>query len=129
MSKELPKLHNLLKKTNKERSVLMDRITELERKEKLPDLKKKYEGSYFRFKNSYSCPESDKDRWWLYFYIYEVVDGKTFKGFSFQTDKYGEITIHSGEINVTTSSIETTKDEFYKAYHKMLETATKMQNG
>jgi hypothetical protein len=49
-------------------------------------------GKYFKFRNSYSCPEGEKDKWWLYTAIIGVKDGCCV-AIDFQTDKNGDVSI------------------------------------
>lgn len=48
-------------------------------------------GTYWRFRNSYSCPESEADRWWVYKKIYG--SGKEVFCFEFQVGKDGKVTV------------------------------------
>lgn len=51
-------------------------------------------GRCFRMRNSYSCPESDADRWWFYCRVVAVEDG-ALKALTFQNDNQGRITVEN----------------------------------
>lgn len=46
-------------------------------------------GRYFKYRNNYSCPESDEDYWWLYMKV-TGFDGSRLSGYSFQRDSDGK---------------------------------------
>ena len=46
-------------------------------------------GKCFHFRNSYSCPDGDADRWWLYMRVLGV-KGMELECESFEPDRYGE---------------------------------------
>jgi hypothetical protein len=48
-------------------------------------------GCCFKYRNNYSCPESDADYWWLYLKITSADDG--LMALTFEVDKNGRITI------------------------------------
>lgn len=74
---------------------------------------KKYVGKYYKYKNSYSCPQTEEDYWWTYTYVKELKDNGLIV-FSVQTDKYGKITIEdNNNIGSLTGHIESNEDEFY----------------
>ncbi len=54
-----------------------------------------YVGKCFRYRNSYSCPESEADYWWLYAMVTGLSDSGQPVGISFQTDKNGDIEFKS----------------------------------
>ena len=49
-------------------------------------------GRCFKYRNSYSCPESDDDRWWLYAKVTHVRDGSVWC-FEFQRDSRGHFEV------------------------------------
>ena len=53
---------------------------------------KSLNNTYWRYKNSYSCAESEDDKWWVYAKLY-LQDG-ALKCFSFQKDCHGKIEIN-----------------------------------
>lgn len=54
---------------------------------------KKLVGKCFKYRNCYSCPDSDADYWWLYRRVVSASKDGYVKMFTFQTDKYGQTTI------------------------------------
>lgn len=54
-------------------------------------------GKCFKYRNCYSCPQSDADYWWLYIIVTGVGEHGAMKGWSFQTDSAGKITIEPAE--------------------------------
>lgn len=62
-------------------------------------------GKCFRYRNSYSCPEGEKDRWWLYMRVTEVAKDGWLTVFSFQTDKNGAIEIVPAKRKMHESSL------------------------
>jgi hypothetical protein len=85
--------------------------------EALPDLKKKYEGKYFKYRNS--C--SGDPKWWLYSKCEKVVFRNLFEGFWFQIDYAGRVEIKNNVFEFHFQK-EITKKEFMTAYNKMLKT-------
>lgn len=49
-------------------------------------------GKCFKYRNSYSCPQEDKDYWWMYMKV-SGVSGTSLRVWRFQTDKYGKVDI------------------------------------
>ena len=55
-------------------------------------------GKCFRFRNSYSCPETESDYWWTYIKVIDLADeGDGLIVFKFQTDSRGEVAIAARE--------------------------------
>lgn len=50
-------------------------------------------GKTFRTRNNYSCPEKPSDYWWLYAKVTRMDEGGLLYATTFQTDRYGQITI------------------------------------
>lgn len=75
-------------------------------------------GKCFRYRNSYSCPEGEKDRWWLYMRVTEVTKDGWLTVFSFQTDKDGAIEIVPEKRKMHESSLgePITQKQFQHAY-------------
>jgi len=94
---------------------------------------KKLEGKYFKYKNSYSCPEKPSDYWFLYTKITEIKPDDVyntrgngvachFKGWSFQTDKYANISVEKKKTGYVHSlGQEITENEFHSAWDKIIE--------
>src|SRR5690606_5369096 len=123
---------------------------EIERKEEARRIEaaypklKKVEGKYFKFKNSYSLPETPSDYWWLFIKVTEVrkedlyigwdeeVMGK-FRGWSFCTDKYSTIEISMDDqmssfryLHFLDDCKEITEDEFNREWNKMVDKLDKL---
>jgi len=93
---------------------------------------KKLEGKCFKNKNNYSCPEKPSDYWWLYTKITEIKPDDVYdtrgngvachyKGYSFQTDKDGNITTRKEDYGYVHSlGKEIPKKEFDKAFENMI---------
>lgn len=54
---------------------------------------KEFVGKCYKYKNCFSCPQEEKDYWWMYICVKEVKDGCLVCQ-TFQKDKYGKITIN-----------------------------------
>lgn len=50
-------------------------------------------GRYFKYRNSYSCPQKASDYWWLYARTDRLDRAGTLHGVTFQIDSRGEITV------------------------------------
>lgn len=76
---------------------------ELQRRRDLEQEKtlKQFVGKCYKYKNSYSCPQEEKDYWWLYIFVKEIKDSCLVCR-TFQKDLYGKITI---DLNYTLSSL------------------------
>lgn len=75
-------------------------------------------GRFYKYHNSYSCPEKPSDRWWLYIRV-ESVDGYCIKCLKFETDKYGKVEIeprHNLSFRLGDGYQEITAAEFNKAW-------------
>ena len=72
--------------------LVQEDIAELKEQEALPALRKKYEGKYFTYRNSYSLPKKEADYWLVYFHVRQVVGVNQFEVFRFQTTRDGEMT-------------------------------------
>lgn len=87
----IKQLERLLIKNQKERNALRDQLDDLQNKQLLPVLKKKFEGKYFKYRNSYS---SD-NRWYLYSYCKSALSTAEFLCETFECDPYGEWSFHT----------------------------------
>ncbi len=103
-----------------------DKIDKMKVSEQLPKLKKKYEGTYWKYKNSYSCPENPSDYWFLYKKVIQVKDLTWLKTLEFQTDKYGTLEIKENSSSVELLQTKITKKEFDAAYKKAMNKLTKL---
>jgi hypothetical protein len=52
-------------------------------------------GKCFRYRNSYSCPKDESDRWWLYQRIIEIDRRGWLRVFMFQRDRDGKLEIET----------------------------------
>lgn len=84
--------------------------------------KKKLIGNFYKYKNSYSCPEKPSDYFWYYIHI-TGLKGTMLQGNTFQTDKYGKCEFEVEKIadGVVERAIKISKAE-YKRAHKVFVT-------
>ena len=96
-------------------STLREEIQKREDAKRYPELKKKYEGKFFKYNNGYS----NGNRWWLYSFCRRVNSPDNFDTFSFETCSLGKITIEfSGNEFIFQKQISRT--EYMNAYQKLL---------
>jgi hypothetical protein len=50
-------------------------------------------GQFFRYRNCYSCPETDADYWWAYAVVTRLDDDGRPWSFQFERDKNGDVSI------------------------------------
>jgi hypothetical protein len=62
-------------------------------------INKSHVGRFYRYRNCYSCPETDADYWWLYIAVTGVDEYGNLQGWSVQTDKDGKLTLETGRIS------------------------------
>jgi hypothetical protein len=89
----------LLKKPENMTPIQLEKIykicwDEIHKREELKKEKalKEFVGKCYKYKNCYSCPDSEEDYWWLFIYVKDVKDGCLVCQ-TFQKDKYGKIMI------------------------------------
>lgn len=99
---------------------------------------KKYEGRFFRQSNNYGCPKKPSDYWWYYTKVIEVRpedvydtrgNGITshFKGWSFQLDKYNQLTVELEKTGYIHSlGQEISQEKFNNAWNKAMENLDKL---
>jgi len=123
---KMDKLTELKQEEIKAKHALMrirSKILNLEEKNLTPALIKKYEGKYFKFRNSYG---GDRKKWWMYVKCMKVKSRDEITSFAFQKDIYGEITTSvKKRTSESILQIEITKREFDTAYNKMIQTINK----
>jgi hypothetical protein len=56
---------------------------------------KKLIGKCFKFRNSYSCPDGDKDKWWYYIRVIDAQEGRCIC-VSHEIDKNGDVSVKKG---------------------------------
>jgi hypothetical protein len=108
----------------KKYKAMQDNINQIECDIELPALKKKYEGKYFKYKNSYS----GGDNWWLYSKCVEVKATRVFIRNHFQTDTMGkcDFEVNSKEYSPSTFQVQITKKEYNAALKKFCNQANKL---
>lgn len=105
-------IESQLKKNNKERIQLLDELDELRRKKELPALKQKYEGKYFKYKNSYDA----ESNWFIYIYCKKVIDVDQVLTEQFECEPRGEWTFQLDDISgLWILQTEITQKEYDKA--------------
>ena len=99
---------------------------------------KKLEGTCYKKKNNYSCPEKPSDYWFTYTRVLEIKeedifydnkDNKVlsrFRGVSFDTDKYENFSIRQENSYVHFLGKKITEKEFNKAFNNQLSRAKKL---
>lgn len=126
-----------LKPTKEQLQKQLDAIAKQEQKEMIekhyPEFKD-FEGRHFKTKNNYSSPEKPSDYWWLYTKVLTIkpediydtgINGiaSHFKGYSFQTTKYGNVEIEKNKQGYIHSlGQEITEKEFIEAWNKLMST-------
>lgn len=123
-----------LKPTKEQLQKQLDEIVSQEQKEIIeknyPKFKK-FIGKCFKYKNNYSCPTKPSDYWFTYTKVVELnpddiydtgYSGITsrFKGYSFDCDKYGNISINNVDGYIHSLGKEITESEFNEAWNKMM---------
>lgn len=92
---------------------------------------KGFENKYFKYRNSYSCPEKKEDYWYMYSKVLSVtkedlyVSGEQVLAhctvLEFQTDKYGQVHINPSSRTYTHSlQKQISEKEFLKAWEATL---------
>lgn len=73
-------------------------------------------GKFYKYRNSYSCPQKPSDYWWKYF-APRVANGSSLTGLSFQTDCDGSSSIWANEFHAQHLGgwTEISKPEFTRA--------------
>lgn len=92
---------------------LVAELNEIERQERVED-KLVLIGQCFRYRNSYSCPQSESDKWWMYRKILGVDDDGALMATTFQIDRNGKAEIEYGNAFNTVSGWERITEAQYK---------------
>jgi hypothetical protein len=96
---------------------------EIQKREELKKEKvlKEFVGKHYKYKNSYSCPESETDYWWLYVRVKEIKDYHLVCQ-TFQKDKYGKIMIdlNSEMHSIDNNYILCSKEEFDSSFERIM---------
>ena len=95
---------------------LRTRIHELDDQRRYTE-NKPYVGKFFRFRNSYSCPQTDADYWYVYYRVDSISAPRgQLCGVRFQTDTDGKAEIvHSTPLSLSLLFDEIDADAFYTA--------------
>lgn len=65
-------------------------LDEIDRKKRISQSASEV-GRCYRYRNCYSCPQTEADYWWLYIKVTEMSEDGRLTGLGFQTDKDGKI--------------------------------------
>lgn len=79
---------------------LLREVRDLEAKKRFEELWptwKEREGSYWKFRNSYSCPQSNADYWWMHRRITNVTPDGCMDVLDFQIDKDGRLDVRDAK--------------------------------
>ncbi len=74
-----------LEELTQQAAKINDEIDKIKTKEWLAKNRKMI-GKCFKYRNNYSCPETDADYWWLYSRVIAVDDDGGLIAFEFQTE-------------------------------------------
>lgn len=107
------------------------RCVELEAKDlaerRIPAMKANI-GSCWKYRNSFSCPQSDADYWWMYGMIIGITNEGSYQMVQFQTDTKGAISIvgreHMDDLNPGWQRIR--NDEFDAAARALVAKVTEL---
>ncbi len=88
---KLLELENKRKKINNE----ISRLEIKQEKSNIDIYKKKYEGKFFKYKNSYSLPEKKSDYWYDYYYVIKVKGKREIEVFLMYKDSRGIISFEN----------------------------------
>ena len=81
-------------------------------------------GTYWKYRNCYSCPEKDSDYWWMYMKVVKTDGRGHLTTFDFQTDKDGNVsTRQNGYQHVLllkSGYVAISEAEFTRAWDLML---------
>ena len=122
----------------KTKAELQEELRQIEEKEFNELIEKHYpdfkalEGKCFKVRNCYSCPENESDYWFLYIKIQKIEKDDLYKlsdnilshfhGWSFQTDKYGRISVefdYNNYVHSMSEENEISNEEFKEAWLKL----------
>ncbi len=82
---------------------------------------KAFVGKFFKYRNSYSCPEPN-EYWWLYLAVTGMSEDGNLETWNFQKDHLGQIEIEQNILkpDVSDNYVEIRPTEFWKAYDGLL---------
>lgn len=126
------------KELNPTKEQLQKQLAAIAKQEKEQIIKKYYpefkklEGTFYKTRNNYSCPEKPSDYWWVYTKITKIDpkdvydtrgNGVTshYTGWSFQTCKYGNFSVEKEKRSYVHSlGKKITEQEFIDAWNKAM---------
>ena len=76
-------------------------------------------GRFFKCSNSYSCPASDADRWWLYTAVTSIDADGELTGVRFQIDQYGNVRVEREDAYPHSLEVEIDREEYEAAVAAM----------
>jgi hypothetical protein len=118
--KDLEKLQKEEAAAMKKLSAIRQDIGEIERTALLPEIKAKYEGKFYKYRNSFSLPKTEKDYWFMYVSVGKVENPYQFKGKTFQIDSDGIITFDAkNHVRPQFCQTEITEAEYEAALKKL----------
>jgi len=85
-----------LDQKRQEADKLRQEIRDLEERERIEKLWPEWrarEGTFWKFRNSYSCPQSDDEKWWIYRRISNVTKDGCMDLLDFQIDNDGRLDV------------------------------------
>lgn len=109
--KKLTELKTELKKVQNKYTKLRQAVEDVELKLELPNLKKKYEGKFYKYQNSTG---TDK-KWWLYSYCKKVLNQREAICDRFESSPYENEFRNNATEYFYTFEIEITRREYIKA--------------
>jgi len=107
----------------KQVKALREELDEIETREQIKETKKLV-GKCFKYRNCYSCPESEGDYWWLYSKVLDQNKEGDLHTLSFEKDKYNKVNIEWGRHTNPyegDSYIPIKEEEFAEAWTKLLQ--------
>lgn len=123
--------------TKKSLQQQLKKITEQEHRamvaENYPKHKDRFEGKFFKYKNSYSCPKKPSDYWYAYTKVVSIKPDDIYEGhagvvlshctvYCFQIDKYGNLLVEINKKTCTHSlGKEIPETEFNRAFGKIVD--------
>ena len=105
-----------LDKLRNQYAQIRDQIHEIEHKEFVKE-KRDIVGKCFKFKNSYSCPETEADYWWAYKRITGLdKSANCFTSFSFEIDRDGNCSTNVRAFDMLSEWKPCTEEEYLQAW-------------
>lgn len=119
VKKELEEAIEIATPYNEKISLLKDEIENIQ----IENMKLNI-GKCFKYRNSYSCPQSEEDYWFVYHQIVDVKNGR-YNAIMFQTTSDGTCSISQEELfyrKFSSCFTEITEKEFNQAKERFLQT-------